>query len=101
MIQFESALERDCISYFVAQQGLVRITSQPTTITFYSDGSRRYTPDFLVELENVPAILGRLGFGLQTYVEVKYAQQALAEHDLISALFGRLVRENSVLGLRL
>jgi len=91
MVQFESALERDCISFLARHPEFVRIKSQPTTIVFgYSGASRRYTPDFLVELESVPAFLARLGFALQTYVEVKYAEQAATEHDVITARLNAL-----------
>ncbi len=86
MVQFESALERDCIGFLARHPGFLRIRSQPTTISFEHAGYvRRYTPDFLVGFESVPDVLANLGLGLQTYVEVKYAEQATAERNLVTA----------------
>jgi hypothetical protein len=86
MVQFESALERDCIGFLACHPGFLRIKSQPTTISFVHAGhARRYTPDFLVDFECVPDIFATLGFALQTYVEVKYAEQAAADCELIMA----------------
>ena len=86
MVQFESALERDCIGFLARQPGFLRIRSQPVTVTFAHAGSiRRYTPDFLADFECVLDTLATLGFALQTYVEVKYAEQAAADRDLVIA----------------
>ena len=86
MVQFESALERDCIGFLARHPGFLRIKSQPTTISFVHAGhARRYTPDFLADFECVPDTLTTLGFALQTYVEVKYAEQAAADRDLVTA----------------
>ena len=86
MVQFESALGRDCIGFLARHPGFLRIKSQPVTITFTHVGSaRRYTPDFLADFESVPNTLATLGFALQTYVEVKYAEQAAADRDLVTA----------------
>jgi hypothetical protein len=86
MVQFESALERDCIAFLARHSGFLLIKSQPTTITFaYAGRVRRYTPDFLVDFESVPAPLVTLGFASQTYIEVKYAEQALTDRDIIAA----------------
>ncbi len=86
MVQFESALERDCIAFLACHPGFLRIKSQPTTISFVHAGhARHYTPDFLADFECVPDTLATLGFALQTYVEVKYAEQAVANRDLVTA----------------
>lgn len=86
MIQFESALERDCIGFLARHSGFLRIRSQPITVTFAHAGrARRYTPDFLADFECVPDALAILGFALQTYVEVKYAQQAADDLDVVTA----------------
>jgi len=86
MVQFESALERDCIAFLAGHPGFLRIRSQPTTITFVHAGrARRYTPDFLVDFASVPDVLAALGFASQTYVEVKYAEQTASDRDLITA----------------
>lgn len=86
MVQFESALERDCIAFLAGHPGFIEIKSQPTTITFaYAGRVRRYTPDFLVAFEGVPENLAALGFAPQTYVEVKYAEQAAVDRNIIAA----------------
>lgn len=54
--------------------------------------SRRYTPDFLVDFESVTVVLTILGFALQTYVEVKYAEQAAADRNLVMARLDALQR---------
>ena len=86
MVQFKSALERDCIAFLARHPGFLRIKSQPTTVACaYAGRVRRYTPNFLVDFESVPGTLVALGFGWRTYVEVKYAEQVLADRDLIAA----------------
>ena len=86
MVQFESALERDCIGFLARHPRFLRIKSQPITITFVHAGhARRYTPDFLAGFECVPDTLATLGFALQTYIEVKYAEQVAAHRDLVTA----------------
>ena len=91
MVQFESALERDCIGFLARLPGFLRIKSQPVTISFMHSGyARRYTPDFLANFDCVPDTLATLGFALRTYVEVKYAEQAAADRDLVTARLGAL-----------
>jgi len=86
MVQFESALERDCVGFLAGHPGFLRIRSQPITIAFAHSGSvQRYTPDFLADFESVPDALATLGFALQTYVEVKYADQAAADRCIVTA----------------
>lgn len=86
MVAFESGLERDCIGFLARQLGFLRIISQPISIVLTFEGrARRYTPDFLVVFDAVPAALEALGFLEETYVEVKYADQVGAERALIAA----------------
>jgi hypothetical protein len=93
MVQFESALERDCICFLARHPGFLRIKSQPITISFEHAGhARRYTPDFLAYFESLPDVLVTLGLALQTYIEVKYAEQAAADRDLITARLDTLRR---------
>ena len=61
MVQFESALERDCVGFLAGH------------------------PGFLVDFESVPDALVTLGFALQTYVEVKYADQAASDCCIVMA----------------
>ena len=76
-IQFESKLESRVISALVGYSELIRIQSQPVTVVFRHEGRvRRYTPDFLVALTSVPQDLARLGFGLETFIEVKPLSRA-------------------------
>jgi hypothetical protein len=71
-VAFESLGERDTITWLAGFSELVRIESQPLTVFYELDGTRhRYTPDFRVDLAEVPFELECLGFGLRTYVEFK------------------------------
>ena len=82
MVRFESALERDCIAFLASHDGFRRIESQPISIRFaYGGQERRYTPDFLAIFDQLPDAIAHLGFGLETYVEVKYADQAAADRE--------------------
>ena len=49
-----------------------------------------------MDFESVPGTLVALGFGLQTYVEVKYAEQALSERDIIAARLDGLRKSTSL-----
>ena len=90
MVQFESALERDCIAFLAQLTGFLRIKSQPTTVACaYGGRVRRYTPDFLVDFESVPGTLVALGFGLQTYVEVKVCRTGLGRARHHRSALGR------------
>lgn len=84
-VPFESKLECRALSALVEFDEVCRVRSQPITVVYEYDGrSYRYTPDFLVELSAVPKALAGLGFGLQTYVEVKPLRHALrTEHALL------------------
>jgi len=97
MVQFESALERDCIAFLASRDGFRRIESQPISITFTHGGrGRRYIPDFLAIFDQLPDALAHLGFGPETYVEVKYADQAAADRDLIAARLRALSSETGI-----
>ncbi len=97
MVRFESALERDCIAFLASHDGFLRIESQPISIRFAYDGrERRYTPDFLAIFDQLPDAIAHLGFGLETYVEVKYADQAAADRDLLTARLCALSRETGI-----
>lgn len=94
MVRFESALERDCITVLARLPGFHRIEGQPIAVRFTQGGRlRRYTPDFLVTFGVVPATLARLGFAEETYVEVKYADQATADRALIAARLDAVERQ--------
>ena len=70
---------------------LMRIASQPVTVTYHEDRrARSYTPDFMVRLNSVPFALAELGFGDQTYVEVKPYFEALKIRDRLSRRFAAL-----------
>jgi hypothetical protein len=92
-IPFESKLERLVISDLATYSELNRLKSQPVTVTYrHADRTVRYTPDFLVEFESVPADLQPFGFGLTTYVEVKPRERALENLE-------KLCRQFSVLSM--
>jgi hypothetical protein len=87
-VPFESALECSFLSAIAPLPCLLRVVSQPVTV-FYSDHgrNRHYTPDFLLELSQVPDSLARLGFGIRTMVEVKPLELAQKfESDLVTRL---------------
>jgi hypothetical protein len=73
-VVFESLLERAVIRALVRFPQLRDIRAQPMTVRYTLGGKlRRYTPDFLVLLSEVPPELKALGFGLHTIVEAKAA----------------------------
>lgn len=79
-IRFESQLERDVIVFLSVQPGIRFIQSQPFTLRYVESGRRlRYTPDLLVVLQPIPALLKQLGFGAWTVVEVKPQARLCAE----------------------
>lgn len=90
-IAFESRLERKVIDALATHDALVSMRSQPITVTYWDSlVSRHYTPDFLVRLAKVPKELARLGFGEQTYLEVKPLEKALAEREWLARRFAAL-----------
>jgi hypothetical protein len=87
-IGFESLLERRVIDLLATYSELIRITSQPVTVTYREDRSTRwYTPDFFVDLAEVPIELAEIGFGQRTYVEVKPYIEALNIRERLSRRF--------------
>lgn len=90
-IAFESRLECRTISALVAFPEMVRVRSQPVTVTYRDTGvALRYTPDLFVRLSSVPEELAELGFGLETYVEVKPFWRALSVQDKLIRQFAAL-----------
>lgn len=78
-IAFESKLESRFITWAAHLPELVSIVSQPITVNYrHADTRRRYTPDFLVELSQVPAKLAAMGFGHFTLIEVKPLNRAIS-----------------------
>lgn len=90
-IAFESKLERDVISGLAGYPGLIRMKSQPITVSYrHHGGCYCYTPDLLVRLSEVPDELAALGFGHDTYVEVKPYLRALEQRDPLARKFAVL-----------
>ncbi|MCF7221602.1 hypothetical protein [Marilutibacter chinensis] len=83
-IAFESKLEAKLITCLAQLPELESIRSQPITVHYRCAGVRgRYTPDFLVELSEVPPELAQLGFGLRTYVEVKPLWRSIRSETML------------------
>lgn len=81
-VAFESLLERRVIRKLASFPELLDIRAQPLTVRYSLGGKfRRYTPDLLVVLREVPQELETLGFGLQTIVEVKAASLLVSDRD--------------------
>jgi hypothetical protein len=86
MVAFESSLERDCITWLASLPGFRSIEGQPISVFVEIVGvRRRYTPDFRVMFDTLPEALIALGFEEETFVEVKYAEQAARDRALIAA----------------
>ena len=83
-VPVESRLEARVVSTLADVADVQKIQAQPVTIVYRLDGRiHRYTPDFLITLTQIPEPLEKLGFGKQTYLEVKPQRRALqAEHRL-------------------
>lgn len=65
-VAFESALERDFITFMVFDPAFVAIEEQPVRIDYEWEGrSRHYTPDFLVELEGAAPLLAEVKFAAE------------------------------------
>ena len=77
-VPFESALERDTITWLSQWPGFCRLVAQPITVEYlHTDGRlAHYTPDLFVVFDPLPSALQALGFGPETYIEVKYAAEA-------------------------
>lgn len=90
-VEYESQLEARAISLFARFTELTSLRSQPLTLVYRSRGSMlRYTPDFLVSLGHVPNELALLGFGHETFVEVKPWRCAAAQEALLARKFSAL-----------
>lgn len=90
-VAFESLLERQVIRELSRFPELLDIRAQPLTVRYILDGKlRRYTPDLLVVLREVPVALESLGFGLRTIVEVKAAALLASERDRLELGIGAL-----------
>lgn len=87
-VPFESKIEARLISDLASFPELVRIQAQPVTVFYrYTGRGYRYTPDFLVTLSSVPHELAALGFGLETFVEVKPLRHAVNSELKLSRQF--------------
>ena len=77
-VPFESALERDAITWLSQWPGFCRLVAQPITVEYlHADGRlAHYTPDFFVVFDPLPGALRTRGFGAETTIEVKYALEA-------------------------
>ena len=96
-IPFESGLERKVIDALARHGALFSIRSQPLTVSYRETGeARRYTPDFLVCLSDVPHELARFGFQEQTYIEVKPYEIAI---ELLPRIALRLAVIEAATGL--
>lgn len=73
-VAFESLLEKRAIRELAKFPELKSLVAQPVSVVYRIGGKeRRYTPDFLVELSEVPPELETLGFGVRTLLEIKAA----------------------------
>jgi hypothetical protein len=77
-VPFESSLERDAITWLTHWSGFHRVVAQPITVEYLRADGRRahYTPDLWVTFDPLPGELQTLGFDTETYIEVKYAEEA-------------------------
>ncbi|WP_184417470.1 hypothetical protein [Rhodanobacter sp. MP7CTX1] len=72
LLRVESALERHVLRALAADQGCVALATQPVTIQWTWRGTvRRYTPDVLVMLCDVPEPWSAVGLERLSLVEVK------------------------------
>jgi len=86
MVPFESTLERDFLSLIANWPCFHTVVAQPITVPWF-DGNRwrRYTPDFRLELMQVPNHLAELGYAAVTFIEVKYADDFEKDKEAIQA----------------
>lgn len=90
-VPFESRLECRVLTAFVAFDEFKGVRSQPVTVTYRHAGRKvRYTPDFHLSLSTVPAELAALGFGPETFIEVKPLWRALRLETKLSRQFAVL-----------
>lgn len=94
-VPFESALERDTITWLSQWPGFCRLVAQPVTIEYLHPDGRlaHYTPDLFVVFDPLPGALRTLGFGPETYIEVKGAAEAERLAERLSRLRAAVERE--------
>ena len=87
-VPFESKLEASTISSLAALREFAGIQSQPVTVSYrWHNATYTYTPDLRVQLRVVPAQLRRLGFGSDTFVEVKPLKRAWCDQMALHRRF--------------
>lgn len=75
LLRVESALERRVIRALVAEPGCMALATQPMTIQWtWRDKVRRYTPDVLVMIDELPPAWRALGLDRLSLIEVKPAR---------------------------
>lgn len=90
-IAFESLIERDTITLLASVAEVKRIASQPVTISYlYQKRAYRYTPDFMVEWHDVPAIWAGRGFAKCSFIECK-------PHEKLESLEAKLTRSEAAI----
>lgn len=90
-IAFESLIERDTITLLASVSQVKRIVSQPVTISYlYQKRAYRYTPDFMVEWHEVPAIWADRGFAKRCFIECK-------PHEKLESLGPTLMRSEAAI----
>ncbi len=94
-VPFESALERDAITWLSQWPGFCRRVAQPITVEYLRADGRlaHYTPDLWVIFDPLPGALQARGFGAETYIEVKYALEAEPLADRLTWLQAAVERE--------
>jgi hypothetical protein len=90
-VPFESQLECRVLTALAAFEEFRSVQSQPVTVFYEHDGRRvRYTPDFRLSLSSIPNELAALGFGHETYIEVKPLWRALGHEAKLRRQFAVL-----------
>lgn len=90
-IAFESLIERDTITLLASVSQVKRIVSQPVTISYlYQKRAYRYTPDFMMEWHEVPAIWAGRGFAKRCFIECK-------PHEKLEFLEATLTRSEAAI----
>ena len=94
-VPFESALERDTITWVSQWPGFCWLATQPVTLEYrHADGClAHYTPDVFVVFDPLPSALRACGFGTETYIEVKYAREAAQRVDRLNQLRAAVERQ--------
>ena len=90
-IAFESLIERDTITLLASVAQVKRIVSQPVTISYlYRTRAYRYTPDFMVEWHDAPALWCGRGFAKRCFIECK-------PHEKLESLEATLTRSEAAI----